>query len=81
MGGEFGGELGVHDVAESSTSGWSESQGGGQPQEDILNRREREAVKQVAVQLIAKLESGRLLMGHLWGLAAKQAQLRGEVEN
>ena len=51
------------------------------PQKDSLKPKEREAVKKVATELLAKLEKGNLLMGHLRDLAAKQAQLRLEIEN
>jgi type I restriction enzyme, R subunit len=50
-------------------------------QKDALKPKEREAVKKVATELLDKLEKGNLLMGHLRDLAAKQAQLRLEIEN
>jgi len=50
-------------------------------QKDTLKPKEREAVKKVATELLAKLEKGNLLMGHLRDLAPNQAQLRLEIEN
>ena len=46
-----------------------------------LGRKDREAVKRAAVELLARLEERNLLMGHLRDMAAKQAQLRHEIEN
>ncbi|MRI40968.1 type I restriction endonuclease subunit R [Stenotrophomonas sp. MH181796] len=46
-----------------------------------LSRKDREAVKKAAVELLARLEERNLLMGHLRDMAAKQAQLRHEIEN
>lgn len=50
-------------------------------QKDTLTPKEREAIKKVATELLAKLEKGHLLMDHLRDLAAKQAQLKLEIEN
>ncbi len=50
-------------------------------QKDALTKKDREAIKMVATELLAKLEKGNLLMDHLRDMAAKQAQLKGEIEN
>ena len=46
-----------------------------------LSRKDRYAVKKAAVELLARLDERNLLMGHLRDMAAKQAQLRHEIEN
>lgn len=50
-------------------------------QKDTLTPKEREAIKKVATELLAKLKKGHLLIDHLRDLAAKQAQLKLEIEN
>jgi len=48
---------------------------------ESLSRKDRDAVKKAAVELLARLEERNLLMGHLRTMAANQAQLRYEIEN
>ena len=50
-------------------------------QKDALKPKEREAIKNVAVELLAKLQGGNLLLGHWRDMAATQARLRLEIEN
>lgn len=50
-------------------------------QKDMLKPKERESIKKVAVELLAKLDANRLLMGHWRDMAATQAKLRLEIEN
>lgn len=48
---------------------------------ESLKPKEREAIKKVATDLLAKLEAGSLLMRHWRDMAATQAKLRLEIEN
>ena len=50
-------------------------------QKETLKPKEREAIKQVAVELLAKLQAGNLLIEHWRDMAATQAKLRLEIEN
>lgn len=50
-------------------------------QKEALKPKERDAIKQVAVELLAKLETNNLLIGHWRDMAATQAKLRLEIEN
>ena len=50
-------------------------------QKEALKPKEREAIKQVAIELLAKLETNNLLIGHWRDMAATQAKLRLEIEN
>ena len=48
-------------------------------QKESLTRGEREAIKQVATQLLAKLNAGKLQIDHWRDKATARAQVRGEI--
>ncbi|GAD22283.1 type I restriction endonuclease subunit R [Acidovorax sp. MR-S7] len=48
-------------------------------QKDALTRKDREAIKQVAKELLAKLNSGRLQIDHWREKATAQAQVKAEI--
>lgn len=50
-------------------------------QKESLKPKQRDAIKQVAIELLAKLETNNLLIGHWRDMAATQAKLRLEIEN
>ncbi|MFT3755286.1 MAG: type I restriction endonuclease subunit R [Pseudoxanthomonas sp.] len=50
-------------------------------QKESLNPKERDAIKKVAADLLARLEKNNMLIGHWRELSANKAKLIGDIEN